>query len=247
MSTFYQNLLQSVIADGARSTKWEVEINIDSSIFVEYQNIPIMAKTSSFPGLEHSTTDIKFKGRSIPVKSQIKYTQTWDCTFYLTENHKLKKAFHDWIINQDIHNYSGSDVSEINNNYYTDIVIKQLNFDLDEERSAYKLYNCFPINISNSEINYESLGEVLEFTVTFAYSYFEQVSIDESLNAVEQFKKDVKDKLQSAADSIISGAQEVGSNITSERTDSADTKQTAQTVDDMNSTYVSLSNTLTGV
>jgi len=182
MSDYIQNILQNTIGDGARSTKFEAFFaftDINNQISKEDQIT--MCKTSSFPGKSHTTIDLKFKGRSIPIKGQTKYTQTWDCTFYLTEDHRLKKAFENWIEALDQqHNYL--DVSESTvlpalqgkhfNGYTTELLVYQRNFKDDANTAEYTLHNAFPTEVSAVNTNYESRGELLEFTVTFAYSHF---------------------------------------------------------------------------
>ncbi len=184
MSSIVQNMLQKSIGDGARSTKFHILFEFTNPGSAPSANDMVtMAKTTSFPGKSHTTIDFKYKGRSIPLRGQTKYTQTWECTFYLTEDHKLKNAFENWIEALDEkHNYM--DVSTVagvsatqlmhsaKRNYTTTIVLYQRNFDDDQDTAVYHLHNVFPIEVSPIQYSYEQQGQVQEFTVTFAYSYF---------------------------------------------------------------------------
>lgn len=183
MSSIVQNMLQKSVGDGARATKFQILFEFTNQNSAPNANDMVaLAKTTSFPGKSHSTIDFKYKGRSIPLRGQTKYTQTWECTFYLTEDHKLKNAFENWIEALDEkHNYM--DVSTIagvsatqrihnSGKYTTTIVLYQRNFDDDQDTAVYHLHNVFPIEVSPIQYSYEQQGQIQEFTVTFAYSYF---------------------------------------------------------------------------
>ena len=104
MANVIQTMIHDTLGDGARSTKFDCLIGLDS-----YKKgskmISTFVKTASFPGKSHEVIDLKFKGRNIPVRGQTKYENTWSCTFYLDEMHSLKKAFEDEIEMLDIHSF----------------------------------------------------------------------------------------------------------------------------------------------
>ena len=86
------NLIQTAIGDGARTTKYDVAFQFTNpSMFPSAQNVAVMVKTTSFPAKQHQTIDFKYAGRSIPIRGQIKYSNTWECTFYLPQDHSIKK------------------------------------------------------------------------------------------------------------------------------------------------------------
>lgn len=181
MATGIQNIINNVLGDGARSTKFECLINfIIPELYSEVKNIITLTKTSQFPGKQHEIIDFKFKGRSIPLRGQTKYEQTWSCTFYLEQDHKLKKAFDSWIESIDQkHNYYKPSknvalAQQANNeNYATDLKIYQQDFDGAFNTAEYILKNCFPKSISQVEVSYENNAQIIEYTVEFAYTHYE--------------------------------------------------------------------------
>lgn len=183
MSSAIQNILARTLGDLARATKYEVFFAFtDPKSQLDKDTLIAMGKTASFPGKSHTTIDFKYKGRSVPIKGQTKYTQTWECTFYLTEDHKLKNAFENWIEALDQkHNYfdvtesdsiPGMQAKHSTSGYTTELFIYQKNFYDDAETAEYILHNAFPVDVAPVQTNYESLGQTQEFTVTFAYSHF---------------------------------------------------------------------------
>jgi len=214
MSSIVQNMMQRSLGDGARATKFEMFFqfsNPDSG--PNNEDFIAQVKATSTPSKSHQIIDFKYKGRSIPIKGQTKFGQTWECTFYLTEDHKLKQAFETWIEALDQkHNYMDvttvADVSETQRihsagSYTTDIKLYQLNFDGDDTTAMYNMYNVYPIEISPVQYSYDAVGQVQEFTVTFAYSYY-------TLSALRgregNFIDTLVGKFQDASKAIVDGA-----------------------------------------
>ena len=219
MSTFYQNLLQNTVGDGARSAKWESVITFtNKELFPNEQDLGILIKTAAFPGRNYDIINMPFKGRTIPIKGQGKFNQIWDANFYLTEDHALRKSFEDWLEALDEkHNYSDNLSDVINSTkkihkeqgYTSQIIVQQLNFDLDEVRSVYILHNCFPIEMSEVAVDYEGIGENLTFSVKFAYSYYEHfvVPINKSISDV------INETISGVVNSVVSGVVNAAEDI----------------------------------
>ena len=244
MATIIQNLVEHALGDGARSAKYECLIALpDNTFFPDNNAITTLTKTSSFPGKTHEIVDLKFKGRSIPVKGQVKYTQTWECTFYLSEDHALKTAMEVWLEALDQqHNYADLSVEDNNNvqsmqkflnaynNYTYPLVIQQLNFELDYAPITYVMHNAFPTAISQVEVSAESVGTILEFTVTFAYSHYTSTTEVESLSSIEKITEDVVSIVTDAVDGVVDYVSDLILPITSYGTDYA-TDATAATAE----------------
>lgn len=197
MSTAIQNLLHTALGDGARSTKFDCLVMFTSpSLFVGGE-LAALVKTAQFPGKSHEVIDVKFKGRNIPIKGQVKYDNTWTCTFYLTEDHKLKKGFEDWIESLDQkHNVKEvssaiHDAQENNkiNGYTTTMTIYQLDFEGRKQKVAYHMRYAYPKSVSMVEVDYSAVGTVLEFTVEFSYAYYDTENlVGEQGNFVDELK-----------------------------------------------------------
>jgi len=214
MSSAIQNILERTLGDGARPTKFDVIFeftNIKTGF--DKDSMLAMAKAASFPSKAHTSIDFKYKGRSIPLKGQVKYTQIWECTFYLTEDHKLKNAFEIWIEALDQkHNYynvadtanvSNTQIIHSKNNYVREIKIHQKNFDDSSITAEYTLHNAFPTEVSAIQTSYESIGQVQEFTVIFAYSHFTmKVNKGKAGNFIDEFI----DRISKTGQSMISGS-----------------------------------------
>jgi hypothetical protein len=211
MSSVIQNLLDGVIGDGARSSKFDCLINFNNTnLFPNENDIHVLAKTSQFPGKTHEIIDLRFKGRSIPIKGQVKYDNTWTCTFYLTEDHGLKKGFEEWIESLDqqhnlmlVTNEIESAQKSNQSNYDTNLVIRQLDFtgNSDKGKMEYTLHHCFPKSVSTVDVDYSAVGTILEFTVEFSYAYYTTTNfVDDNGSFIEGKRKDIINDIQGLAD-----------------------------------------------
>lgn len=198
MASFVQNMLDGIIGDGARSSKFECFINFaDSRLISSERNIYALVKTSQFPGKSHDVIDLKFKGRTIPVKGQVKYDNTWTCTFYTTKDHELKKALEDWIESLD-QQHNVMPVSEevyaaqqknnviVGDGYTSTLRIAQMDFNGSDETIIYELYHCFPKSVSAIDVDYSSVGTISEFTVEFSYAYYTSKKAETSLLSIAE-------------------------------------------------------------
>lgn len=221
MSSAIQNIMQASLGDGARATKFDVLLNFSNNDLFDAEAASTLVKSTVFPSKSHTIIDFKYKGRSVPLKGQTKYSQTWECTFYLTQDHKLKSAIENWIEALDQkHNYL-TDVQDVNltktqNNhknglYAKNVVLYQLNFDGDQRTVKYELFNVFPIEVSPIQYSYETVGTIQEFTVTFAYSHFSMSNMKgKEGNFIDEI---VGGLIASTKNSIKAGASTLGDSI----------------------------------
>lgn len=185
MSTVIQDKIDLYIGDGARPTKYRCHINIPQSLNTSFPSdlLDTICKSTNIPVKSLDTITIKYKGRDVPIPGQEKFTQTFDLTFYLDPNHKIKKVFEEWITALDFDSYqkNNSNFVEDSRNIRNknldalkvDLIIQQLDFNEKDTTGKYVFRYAFPTNISELSYGSDKLGEVLEFTVTFTFTFFE--------------------------------------------------------------------------
>ncbi len=218
MSSAIQNIMQKTLGDGARASKFDVLFEFTNpKTALPPQDAMALVKTTSFPGVSHTTIDFKYKGRNVPIRGQSKYTQTWECTFYLTQDHALKHAFDNWIVALDeVHGYAlqGQGGAYLNDTrklhaqrgYTTTIKLYQRDFDDTSNTAEYTLYNVYPTEVTPIQYGYDSTGQVQEFTVTFAYSYFTTNILKGGAgNFIDTLVGKIKDASKSLVDGVVGG------------------------------------------
>ena len=201
MSKKLQTLIQNTIGDGARAAKYMMTIDRlpgNSSTWpVQSKSLSIMCKGAIFPGKNLTTITYLYKGRNIVIPSHVKYNQTFELTFYLNESHNARIAFSDWMqgfdqsyesyytgTNVGAANSAGKDIINSGSSFtenvrdaktdldrMTSIKVAQLNFDNTQKTAEYIFHNCYPTAISDITTDASSVGAILEYTVTFAYSH----------------------------------------------------------------------------
>ena len=207
------DLIHAAIGEGARSTKFDVAFQFTNpSMFPSAQNVAVMVKTTTFPAKQHQTIDFKYAGRSIPIRGQVKYSNTWECTFYLPQDHSIKKAFESWIDALDEMVYfedtPSADVSRTRSlhnrsGYAKDIAIYQLDFTGTQQVARYTLHNVFPIEVQPLTVQSDGPGDIEELSVTFSFSHFELESLKSSSGAF----------VDNLVNKISSQLSEVGTNL----------------------------------
>lgn len=205
MANVVQTMINDALGDGARSTKFDCVIGLDTFL-PGSRMLSAVVKTASFPGKSHEVIDLKFKGRNIPVRGQTKYENTWSCTFYLDETHSLKKAFEDEIESLDSHDFTDQIIMvqsaqrRNQTDYARTLTVVQLDFDGTQKTAVYNLYNVFPKSVSQVDVDYSEVGKVQEFTVEFSYSHFDSLNIKSSNGS---FIDGIKQRFLSAVDGLI--------------------------------------------
>ena len=207
------SLINAALGDGARSTKFDVAFQFSNpSMFPSAQNVAVMVKSATFPSKMHQTIDFKYAGRSVPIRGQIKYTNTWECTFYLPQDHSIKKAFESWIdaLDEMVYfeespsaNVSSTRAIHNKKGYTKDIAIYQLDFTGTQQIARYILHNVFPIEVQPVTVSSDGPGDIEELSVTFSYSHYE----------LETMKGSAGNFVDNLANKISSELSTIGSNL----------------------------------
>lgn len=193
----YQALVQAYLGDGARSSKFDLTMELPGFL-KKFSNLKdkdyttalsILCKSSSFPGKTVSTQDIVFRGQTIRIPMQSNFSGDWTCDFYSDETHGLRKLFENWS-NAVNASKKGADFLNLqnNSNLVEDLIpenfilddVKIFQFPFEAQIGAnpvdpdvtYTLYGVFPTNIAQVEATSES-DSIETFQVTFNYTYFE--------------------------------------------------------------------------
>jgi hypothetical protein len=147
----------------------------------QYQNriasngqLSMMCNTASLPGKSFATVKqtLSILPNKLPYQAQYD-----DITFTFTSSSDLRerKYFEVWmnaIIND------GNGTINFYDEYISSINIYQLN-DKGNKTYAVKLYEAYPIHISNIDYSYATTNSLINMSVTFTYKYWKNQSIGE--------------------------------------------------------------------
>lgn len=195
MSSIIQNKFHEIIGDGARTTKFTFVLPPISGSEEAMDHILYSVKGCTLPTMSHQTIEFKHKGLSIPIRGVTKFSQQFTVTFYLTETHIVKRLFEEWMMMIEQRHYYYNPrkqanfqrklavVPEVNNHVEDDLApymtwynvtayIEQWDFDGMKPTAIYEIFNVFPIAVDAPTYSYDTMGQIAEFTVTFACSHF---------------------------------------------------------------------------
>ena len=157
----------------------------DSKIF------DILCKTAGVPETTNTTIDLKIKGHDIKIPGRTQQQQEITVSFYLSEDHQLRKVFYDWVSLIDNRNpalLSGKTFKGTEK--YGSLVLIARDFsESNTPVEKYTFERLFPTGVSGFEFNSEGVNDVMEFTVTFSYYRFNHTkdTIDNSDTDVETY------------------------------------------------------------
>jgi len=213
MSDIIQNLLNDVLDDGARPTKYRAKVVLPENITDYGKELDIMCKSTEIPTKTTDVINLKHKGRNIPIPGQERFTQSLNLTFYLDPKHKYKTLFEEWMLslNQDNYNNKNTTLTEklkimqANkglNSIRTSITLTQLNFDGDEDQISYKFNGVFPKELSQVGLGASSVSAISEFSVSFSYIDYEIIQIKEKGSNSNDLANDILGAVQSGLNDI---------------------------------------------
>jgi hypothetical protein len=119
-------------------------------------------------------------GRRLKMGGDRTFTE-WTSTVLNDENFKLRSLMESWQNNIVKTNYERSDlgnrsaaIGTTGAGLYGTVMIYQLKEDGSSVTAGgYRLVNCWPSDISQIDLSYDTTDAVEDFTVTWTYDYFE--------------------------------------------------------------------------
>lgn len=189
MSSIIQNKFHEILGDAARTTKFTFVLPPLTGSAETMDHIVYAVKSLTLPTIEHSPLEIRHKGLPIPIRGVTKFSQTFDVTFYLSETHATKRFFEEWMMmmeqrtyyynprknakfQREVHKMPESDMPPYMTWYNVTAWVEQWDFDGMKPTAMYEIFNVFPTKVSAPNYSYDSVGQIAEFTVTFACSHY---------------------------------------------------------------------------
>lgn len=188
MSSIIQNKFHEILGDAARLTKFNFILPPVTGEPELMNHLIYSVKSLTLPTMEHTPLVFTHKGLPIPIRGVTKFSQSFTVTFYLSETHILKRFFEEWqaMIEQRHYYYNprkeasyqrqvagiGNEKPEYLTWYNTTAYVEQYDFDGMKPTAIYEIFNVFPTRVEAPNYSYDSVGQIAEFTVTFACSHY---------------------------------------------------------------------------
>ena len=137
----------------------------------------ILCKSAALPASNLGVIEVPFRGRTVKIAGDRTF-DTWTATFVNDEDMRIRAFMEEWAGNINTHAGNKSPLftpETQGTGYMAHLDVKQLEKDGTDNGSVireYKLWHCFPTNISQIDLAYDSNDQVSEFTVEFQLSYW---------------------------------------------------------------------------
>jgi hypothetical protein len=176
-----QSFRASLLYDGARPSLFDISMTVPGSIAIGNvnQQITFRARAASLPGDSLSQITLNYFGREIKVAGTRTFPE-WTMTVINDEDFVIRNTFERWMsaINQHVSNVRNPNFISGDGGYQADVYVTQYGKaggggGLGAVIKDYGLIGAFPTDVSPIELNWGDGDTVEEFTITFAYQWWE--------------------------------------------------------------------------
>ena len=156
---------------GARANQFKVTMPFPGYAQVggEIEDLAFLCTAAKLPGMTLGVVKVPFRGRTIQMAGDRTF-EDWTIDVLNDTNFKLRNAFERW--SNGMNNMTDNEGLTNPADYQVDAFVDQLDRNGATIKS-YTLRGAFPTIIAPIELTYDEATAIEEFSVTFAYQYFE--------------------------------------------------------------------------
>lgn len=173
---FNVNSFRSQLAyDGARPNLFEVELTFPFFAAGDTSLARFMCKSAALPGSTIGVVEVPYFGRQIKVAGNRTFAE-WTVTVINDENFKIRNTMEAWHrgINSQEPNLR---IANANTTYDYGVNASVVQYGKDGVAlKTYTFIGMFPSDISQIDLDWGSNDTIEEFSVTFAYQYWESTT-----------------------------------------------------------------------
>ena len=166
----------------SRSNRYKITGTMPKGLGTLDDSFTLYAKSVSFPGSQIGMIPVSYQGRVIKFAGERQFAE-WSVQVYDVSTNAssvdIRTQLEQWIEDCDGAN---THKQRFNNAATTEWTVQFDDIDDDTigghgvgYNKTMKLHNCWPIDISAIDLNYEAADSFAEFTLTFAYDYHLEV------------------------------------------------------------------------
>ena len=158
-----------LIGGGARANLFKATLTFPAYAAGDTELAQFMCKAAQLPASVLGQIDVPFRGRQLKIAGDRTF-ENWTVTIINDTNMATRDAFERWSngINEHVANGGLTNPAD----YMTDMAVEQLDKG-GETTKTYTIRSAYPVNISAIDVSNDSADTIEEFTVEFAYQYWE--------------------------------------------------------------------------
>jgi len=170
MSTFKIDSLKGKLqGGGARANLFKATVNFPGYAGGDSELTSFLCKAAQLPASVVGQIDVPFRGRQLKIAGDRTF-ENWTVTILNDENFSIRDAMERWMNGINQHKNGEGLVNP--SDYQSDLIIDQLSRDGSVTKSV-AIKGAFPVNVSAIDLSYDTTDAIEEFTVEFAYQYWE--------------------------------------------------------------------------
>jgi len=158
-----------LIGGGARANLFKATIAFPAYAAGDTELTQFMCKAAQLPASVVGQIDVPYRGRQMKIAGDRTY-ENWSVTIINDTGFEVRDAMERWQNGINSHVSNGGLVNPAD--YEADMSVDQL----DKNGAIVKTYtfrSAWPVNVSSIEVSNDSADTIEEFTVEFAYQYWE--------------------------------------------------------------------------
>ena len=177
-----QDFRSQMVYDGARPNLFECTmtfpLNVIANAAGAQEKFTFMARSSQLPGSQVNSIPVNYFGRELKFAGNRVFTE-WTVTIINDEDFILRNAFEKWMNGLNSHRFNLRNPGMVNSfDYQQDGYVKQYG-KAGNILKAYKFIGLFPTDVSPIELDWASNDTMEEYSVTFAYQWWETIPGDQ--------------------------------------------------------------------
>lgn len=156
-------------AGGARPNQFLVTLTFPAALGAGSSDDSLLVTSAALPASNVNPTIVQYRGREVKFAGERTF-DPWTITVLNDTSMKMRRLFEAWsnLMNNRVDN--GGSLAPAT--YMCDLEVAQLDRN-DAIIRSYKIFNSFPITVSEVALAYSANDVISEFNVTFQYSHFE--------------------------------------------------------------------------
>lgn len=154
---------------GARPNLFEAVINFPEYAGGNVDLTSFMCKAAALPASITGVIEVPFRGRVLKVGGDRTF-DPWTITVINDTDFNVRNAMESWMNGINAHKSNTGRVNPVE--YQADLKVNQLNKDGSIIKS-YDFRGCFPSNVSEIEVSWDTNDTIEEFTVEMQVQYWE--------------------------------------------------------------------------
>jgi len=173
------------IQEGVKPNMFVVDVNFPASLSLTSQEnkniVNLLCKSTALPASNLGVIEVPFRGRTVKIAGDRTF-DTWTATFFNDKDMLIRSFFEEWLEQMNTHKSNTAPLFKPNSStaagdkgYMAQVSVKQMRKDNTESGTVlrqYDLHHCFPTNVSQIDLSYDSNDQIEEFSVEFQYSYW---------------------------------------------------------------------------